>query len=69
MGWNDHIFDIKGNIVECSFCGKKYLQEKYEQTPGFRDKEDDICPYCGKVNGTSMEYEFSNSKISNEEDN
>lgn len=49
--------------VECGHCNEKYLQKKMKQGEGFREKEDDICPYCGKSNHTSMEWEFYNRKI------
>lgn len=47
----------------CKSCHNFYDQEIIEQVPGFRDKSYDICPYCGVVNGSSMEVEYTNRKI------
>ncbi len=47
----------------CSLCGKIYEQYTEDQTPGFRMKDYDICPYCQGSNGESMSVEFFNSKI------
>ncbi len=55
---------ISKDIVKCSFCGKKYMQETQDQTPGFRDMDYDVCPYCKKINGRSMSEEYFNFKIS-----
>lgn len=44
----------------CGKCHKTYLQEIVEQVPGFREVEDDVCPYCGYVNGRSGDVEFFN---------
>jgi len=49
--------------VKCVHCGKVYIQYIEEQIPGCRDKEYDICPYCNKENGSSMELDFFNSKV------
>lgn len=46
----------------CPKCGKKFHVTVYEQTPGFRDTEELICPHCKHVIRTSMEYEFICSK-------
>lgn len=54
---------MRGNIVECGHCGEKYKQTKRKQTVGFREKEEDICPYCHKSNQNSMEWEFSNKRM------
>lgn len=45
-------------LCKCPHCGKEYLLETWEQTPGFRDSVEEICPYCEKVIRKSMEYEF-----------
>lgn len=54
-------------IVKCLKCGKPYKQHVEEQVPGFRDKDYDICPYCQHENGSSMEKEYFNAKLSKEE--
>lgn len=51
------------NIVKCSYCGKNYRQETESQISGFRDRDYDVCPYCGEDNGSSMEVEYHNYKI------
>ena len=33
----------------CKKCGRAYEVIEYEQTPGFRDMEDETCPHCGHV--------------------
>ena len=43
---------------KCPYCGKDFYCEYVEQIPGFRDKEDKVCPHCKRVLRTSMEYEF-----------
>lgn len=58
---------ISKSIVKCKHCGKKYKQVVEDQTPGFKDMEYDICPYCKKENGRSMSEEYSNYKIEGEE--
>ena len=56
-------FRESSNIVTCPKCNKKYKQFTEDQVPGFRDKSEDICPYCRNVNGTSMDVEYSNYKL------
>lgn len=51
------------NTVICKHCGKTYVQEIISQEEGFREKDEDICPYCNKSNGSSMEREFLNHKL------
>lgn len=54
---------VPGNrTVKCSHCGKIYHQYLSRQLEGHRFREDDICPYCGESNGSSMEWEFNNRK-------
>lgn len=60
-------FEDVCNLQACTHCRKIYRQVINGQIPGFREREHDICPYCGTDNGSSMSYEFSNSKISEEE--
>lgn len=69
-------YDENGNLSEfeedqqkvvCGKCHKTYLQETEEQVPGFREVDDDVCPYCGHVNGSSGEVEYFNHKL-NESD-
>lgn len=60
-------FEDVCNLQACTHCRKIYRQVINDQIPGFREREHDICPYCGTDNGSSMSYEFSNSKISEEE--
>lgn len=55
------------NIVVCKFCKKPYYQYETEQVPGFRDKDYDRCPYCGEINGISMDWEYSNRKMTDDE--
>ena len=43
---------------KCPYCKKDFICYEYEQTPGFRFPEEKICPHCGKVLQTSLEYEF-----------
>lgn len=64
-----HIEIIDGESVGykyhhiCKKCGRAYEVIEYEQTPGCRDMEDEVCPHCGHVNRQSMTYEFLTSKI------
>lgn len=62
MGFNDHFPGEGPETVTCPYCRREYLQTKYEQTPGCRDLDYDVCPYCGKTVRQSMEYEFRNHK-------
>lgn len=54
------------HIVKCDYCHKPYEQTVTEQVPGFRERDEDICPYCGKINHSSCDVEYSNSKLSDE---
>ena len=58
---NEYISHAENHI--CKKCGKVYEVIEHEQTPGCRDTEEEICPYCGHVNRESMTYEFTTSKI------
>ena len=62
MGWNDHLNDPVAIERKCPKCGKTYLCEEYDQVPGFRSSEEEVCPYCGTVIRTSLEYEFKTYK-------
>lgn len=42
----------------CRKCGNEYIRTVEDQVIGFREKSEDMCPYCGHVNGTSMDYDF-----------
>lgn len=55
------------NVAVCMCCKKPYYRHETEQVPGFRDRDYDICPYCGEVNGSSMEWEYSNRKMTDDE--
>lgn len=55
--------DYKGYTAICRYCGKTYGQEIIPQEEGFREKDEDLCPYCHKSNGVSMEREFFNYKL------
>lgn len=57
-------FEECREIVKCSHCNKAYHQYTVEQVPGFREVDDDICPYCNKSNGRSGDVEFFNTPIS-----
>lgn len=61
--WINQMLGASTSIVTCKFCKKKYKQITQDQTPGFRDMEFDICPYCKEVNGKSMSEEYYNSKM------
>ncbi len=50
-------------LIVCEHCKQKYFQQTSRQTEGLRDREYDICPYCGAENGSSMGVEFNNQKL------
>lgn len=52
-----------GKRVTCCNCGRIYEQVIVPQEEGFKEMDDDICPYCKKSNGSSMEKEYMNYKI------
>lgn len=56
-------YESWANQVTCPACGKVYLQQCEDQVPGFRDRSEDICPYCKALNGSSMSVEYSNYPI------
>lgn len=49
-------------IVKCGHCHMAYRQKEEPQIPGHRFREEDICPYCSRINGSSMESEYKNRK-------
>ena len=51
-----------GKSVVCNHCGKIYHQTLSLQLEGHQFREDDTCPYCGKSNGSSIEWKFDNRK-------
>lgn len=63
MGWNDHLEDTQTCVVTCPFCGRNYEVTYIEQAPGCRMKDDEICPYCGKIIRSSMEYDSFTRKL------
>lgn len=69
MGFNDHCYDrpLENKVKKCKYCGEYYTFEKEEQVPGFRDIDEEVCPYCNKTNNQSMEYEFSCYKLTRDE--
>lgn len=60
-------FEDSRNLSVCDKCHNIYRQEVRRQSLGFRGKEDDVCPVCGNVCTQSMEFEYSNSKLSEDE--
>lgn len=60
-------FETASNIVVCGKCHRLYRQTRTEQIPGFREREEDVCPYCDYENGSSMNYDFYNYALSDEE--
>ena len=46
----------------CKKCKNTYICIETEQKPGYKWKEEEICPYCENVNRTSMEYCFETYK-------
>ena len=60
-------FEESNDIVVCKHCKKMYYQHTTDQVPGFRDVDDDICPYCKKSNGKSGDVEFYNRVLTQEE--
>ena len=47
----------------CPHCGREYAVEEYEQVPGCRDWEEEVCPYCGETISRSMEWYFYTFEI------
>lgn len=62
MDWNDCLEDFN-YLAKCPKCEKKFKVYQTDQTPGFRDTEHMVCPYCGEIVRSSMEYEYATGKI------
>lgn len=59
MSIYNHIFDkIYDHSMECPFCNKTFNYWTEEQVPGFRMKDELICPYCKKEIKSSMQVEY-----------
>ena len=46
----------------CPFCKEQMLVTATPQEPGYRFREELICPYCGKIVRSSLEYEYKTEK-------
>ncbi|MDE6749121.1 MAG: hypothetical protein K2K21_08705, partial [Lachnospiraceae bacterium] len=46
------------NFSKCTKCNNEFAYRVEKQLAGFREKEYLICPRCGEVIGSSMEYEY-----------
>ena len=62
-------FDDYMKITCCSLCKMPYYQRITEQVPGFREVDEDRCPYCHHVNGRSGDVEYFNTPFTEEEMN
>ncbi|MBO5351893.1 MAG: hypothetical protein J6A77_01215 [Lachnospiraceae bacterium] len=60
-------FENSENLTVCGSCHNIYRQVIKNQIPGFREKEEDVCPVCGNTSAISMEFEYINSKLSIED--
>lgn len=69
MGWNDHIYDtpLENEIEKCSKCNKIFKCSEEPQTPGCRDKEYKICPFCKSILDSSMSVDYYCSVLSDTE--
>ena len=47
----------------CDSCHHIYKQRVEQQLEGMREREYDICPLCGEENGSSMQVDFYNSRL------
>ncbi len=47
-------------IKVCGHCRMPYAQIVEKQSEGSKEIDDDLCPYCGYSNGSSMEEEYFN---------
>ena len=64
--WMPQELETYEDAVVCQHCGKRYKRIREEQVIGFRERSEDYCPYCGESNGSSMDWDFYNSKIDEE---
>lgn len=60
---DDYGYNTLRYISHCPYCNNDFMVNAIEQDPGYRFPEDMICPYCHKVNGSSMNYEFETEKL------
>lgn len=63
MGYNDRLSYVRWDRACCPKCKEAYECREEEQEPGCRSKDYEICPYCGEVIQSSMEYEFTTRKL------
>lgn len=52
---------------KCPHCGKTYICGIIAQRPGYKWREEQICPYCNKIVRTSLEFEFYTEKLEKDE--
>ena len=52
---------------KCCRCEKEFIVTETLQTPGFRNMEYEICPYCGATNRKSMEVEFETQRLESDD--
>lgn len=45
----------------CPKCKREYIENREEQVIGFRERSENVCPYCGYVLGSSMEWDYNNT--------
>lgn len=60
-------FEEISNIKVCETCHRLYRQVASEQISGMRERDYDACPYCNAKNGSSMRYDYYNSKLNIDE--
>ena len=63
MGWNDCVGRSLWEKRICPNCKNLYECYEEEQVVGARQKDEEVCPYCGYIIGKSMEYEFKTRRI------
>lgn len=51
----------------CPNCGKKFSVFMTYQEPGCRELEEERCPYCSYICNSSFEWDYSTSKLPEEE--
>ena len=69
MGYNDRYFDkpTENETEKCPVCGKHFICVVTEQVVGCKVRDEKICPYCGAILASSMEYEYTCRKLTNED--